>query len=210
MLGKDHDEVIAHRNSTFYNKCFYEGSFCVLGYNNLRLSLPHHTFRRAVMNPQLGPALLNFVKQPQKLIALPAGSAPDFSTGQGRGAGGDIAASAPGVITEVLGYGGDWTRYRITAPQDVQVTENEIWTSGWTIKLCQGERCSPEAEPRHTKEYLRTWIVPAGTWDVVLRFRVRSERYLWPLFYIGLGLAFLVGWLSAHLRIATGERWIRT
>lgn len=195
VFGKDYAEMIDYRNSTAYNSCFYAARFCVLGYNNLRLSMPHWSFRRAVMDPQRGPALLNFVRQPQKLIVMPTGSSPDFSSGLGLGTNGNVETSIPGVTVEVLGYRGEWTKYRITTPQEVQVTENEIWTSGWAMYLCQEGQCAPAAEPGRTKEYLRTWVVPAGTWDVVLQFRLRSRRYTWPLFSLGLALAFLAGWL---------------
>lgn len=195
LLGKDFAEMLEFQNLPVHNKCFYTGTFCVLGYNNLRLSLPHLTFRRAAMSPQQGPALLNFVRQPQKLIVLPAGAKPDFSTSVLGGAGGKVETAIPGVAAEILGYGGDWTRYKITVPREVQVIENEIWTSGWTIRLCQEGQCRPATSPEHTEQYLRTWIVPAGTWDVVLRFRVQSERYTWISFYLGLLLSFLAGWL---------------
>ncbi|MFC4172893.1 hypothetical protein ACFOYU_12580 [Microvirga sp. GCM10011540] len=192
-VGTDYQSAVKLQNDTTYNRCFYAPTFCTFGYNNLRLSRPHATFRNAILNPEHGPKLLELTTQAQKLIVLPADAAfhPDVIS---EGANDEpIETLVPGVTGSVIGYGGDWARYRLSTPRDVRVVENEIWTNGWSVRLCQNGRCLEPIKPEHTPEYLRTWIVPAGTWDILVFFKVHSSRYSWMLFFAGVFTTSLAG-----------------
>lgn len=202
IVGEEHENIVQLQNSVAYNKCFYAPLFCALGYNNLRLSLPHANYRQAVTNAVTGSQLLAFVKQPQKLFVFSA-DAP-FDLGQVAPNPGfqEIESLVPGVEGAVTGYGSGWARYRLSTPRDVHVVENEIWTKGWSLRLCRNGQCLPLREIEHTPEYLRMWTVPAGAWDVEVFFQIRSERYAWYLFYLGILLALSAGVFSGmYVRI---------
>lgn len=184
-VGGDFPSVVKLQNDTTYNRCYYASAFCTLGYNNLRLSRPHATFRAAISDPRKGPKLLTLTTQAQKLFVLPADVTFDLDLIPEGKNDDPVESLVPGVTGSVIGYAGDWARYKLSSPRDVRVVENEIWTSGWSVRLCQDGRCFEPLEPEHTPEYLRTWIVPAGTWDILVFFKVRSSRYSWILFFLG-------------------------
>jgi len=193
VIGDGYEAAVTLKNSEAYNKCFYASLHCVLGYTNLRLSEPHLRYRQIITDPVQGPKLLAFVRQPQKLLVLPREA--DLALGeiplQPNDA--EIESFVSGVEGRVTGYGGSWARYKLSSPHEVRVVENEIWTHGWSVRFCRNGDCLPPREPEHTAEYLRTWTVPAGTWDIELDFQVRSERYAWLLFFFGACLMLAAG-----------------
>jgi hypothetical protein len=199
VIGTDHAEALKLQVSEAYNQCFYRPAFCALGYNNLRLSLPHVRYRQALAHPTDGPRLLGFIRQAQKLFILPQESVFDLAALSTQPDVEPIESLVPRVEGTVVGYGGEWARYRLSTPTSVRVVENEIWTSGWSVRLCQNGRCLAPQQSDHTSQYLRTWLVPAGDWDIEVFFEVHSERYAWLLFYAGLLAMMLAGLLGHHL-----------
>lgn len=195
VIGENHNIVVKRQNSVAYNKCFYAPLFCVLGYNNLRLSLPHLSYRQAIADPVTGPKLLDFVRQAQMLYVMPVGTPFRVTAMEFPPDAAEIESAVPGVRGSVVGYGGSWTRYRLSSPNAVRVVENEIWTRGWSFRLCQNRHCLDPQSTEHTPEYLRTWIVPPGDWDIEVYFEVRSERYAWMLFYTGAFLLLAAGFI---------------
>jgi hypothetical protein len=196
VIGESYDAVVKRQNSVAYNRCFYAPLFCVLGYNNLRLSLPHLSYRQAISDPVSGPKLLNFVRQAQTLFVIPAGTPFNLLMIGSRSDPEEIETVVPGISGSIVGYGGSWARYKLSTTTAVRVVENEIWTRGWSFRLCRNNQCLAPQSTEHTSEYLRTWIVPPGDWDIEVYFEVHSERYAWMLFYAGVLLLLAAGLLG--------------
>jgi hypothetical protein len=199
VIGASYDAVVKHQNSVAYNKCFYAPMFCVLGYNNLRLSLPHLSYRQAISDPVSGPKLLGLVRQAQTLVVMPANTSFNLAMIETHSDLAEIETAIPGVEVSIMGYGESWTRYKLSTTTAVRVVENEIWTRGWSFRLCQNSQCLAPQSTEHTSEYLRTWIVPPGDWDIEVYFEVHSERYAWMLFYAGVFLLLAAGLLGLRL-----------
>lgn len=175
VYGEGLDAALAGRKNPSYNRCWYEGSFCMFGYNNLRMSRPHQDFESALSRDG-GEQLLAFASRKQQLLAVLPGQ--DLKI-----AGLDHANVSDAVIgpsahlvrsLQFLGYEGDIVRYRVQATKPLQLVENELWWPGWTFQLCDDGTCRREMPVGRTPQALRSWQIPEGTWNVVLRFHERS------------------------------------
>lgn len=187
MLGADPADYLKMRNHSFYNRCWYAHSFCTFGYNNLRLSEPHRHFAEAIAGPQ-GDRLAVFAARPQQLVVLEPGQA---DTVEAIGTDGDAAVAGPanGVQVAFNGYASDQIVYRISTPSAKVIVENEIWWPGWEVTLCSAQGCQAPVQTRPSTQYLRSWALPAGTWDVRLHFRGPSMLPAYICLLLGLLLA---------------------
>lgn len=189
LLGKDTKSALAKRNTTLYNRCWYEHSYCVFGYDNLRMSEPHATFLASLSKPD-GDQLLRFVQRPQQLLALVPGSKDSVPqiTGSDDAA---VIGDSSEVTALFEGYGSDTVRYRITSMRAVKMVENEIWWPGWKVNICNSARCSGNIDTVATSQGLRSWNLEKGTWTVRLQFVPPSAipGYLCVLFGLLLGIA---------------------
>lgn len=172
LLGSDPKAALGSLDSSLYNKCWYERTFCVFGYDNLKISEPYQMFLSAVSKPD-GGALLNFAKAPQQLLALPRddGNVMTALAAVPKGDGAPIVGDAAGMALEFLGYTPTFVQYKISTPRDVRFVANEMWWPGWKISVCGlGQPCSAYKATESTAQGLRTWALPKGTWHVNLRF----------------------------------------
>lgn len=190
LIGESTAEALAQRNSPLYNRCWYGRSYCVFGYDNLRMSVPHTKFI-AALSQAGGEALLRFAARPQQLLALSPGSEdviPDVPATDEAAVIGD----SDDVTATFEGYRADSLRYRVTTSRDVRIVENEIAWPGWKIEVCNVSRCSEDNNTTSTSQGLRTWNLKSGVWDVKLHFVGPSAipGYLCAL--LGLLLALMI------------------
>jgi len=198
-------EALAHRNYSLNNRCWYERSYCVFAYDNLRMSAPHKAFLEALALPG-GQDLLDFVARPQQLLILPMGTGvaderlPSFPKTVDPAIG-----SSDGVNVIFLSYGQDAVRYRISSDRDVTVVENELWWPGWKVQICSlNDVCQPETDAVHTAQMLRSWTLPRGHWIVRLRFVGPSPYPGYVCLGIGLLISLVAG-ISTRIRPRFGN-----
>lgn len=197
VVGEDTQEVLQNQNYTGYNRCWYAHTYCLLGYNNIRLSTPHNAIQAGLRDSDTGAALLAFLRKPSQLLLAPHAEAP-----------GDAVLpsapehwheSLPGVTVEYVQYAPHRVRYRISTPTALRVTENEMWWPGWTYQACSSEGCSEVTETGHTDLYLRSWTLPPGDWSVTLSYAQAGSKA--SRIIAGLGLALLAlhaAWLIRY------------
>ncbi|WP_153066062.1 MULTISPECIES: hypothetical protein [Xanthomonas] len=196
MLIGDSDTpqaAIDRRTSELYNQCWYGHSYCVFGYNNIRMSMPHKRFVEALQGPS-GGALLAFVSEPQQLwIDNGSHDVPPYHRGAAV-----VGSDFTGISVDFAGYKPDRIDYIVKTPRTVSFTENEIWWKGWEYRYCSSSGCSEWKDTTEGKASLRRWTVPAGEWHVVLRFKDRSIKQGMGLTAAGFIVAALwpvIAWL---------------
>lgn len=186
LIESDPEPAIRGGKNTAYNKCWYEASYCVFGYNNLKLSLPHRVFADA-LRADGGRDLLDFIRRPQQLYVPSHGDRilnldpvthEDFTSGGG------------GLFVRSMRYEPSIVAYELVAAQTTTVIENEIWWPNWKAKLCTADGCK-RIEVTSTGQGLRTWSIPAGEWVVVLEYQGVSRWKLLLLFVFGLSVALV-------------------
>ena len=198
-LGRSPDEALPQRRSLAYNRCWYSGTYCVLGYNNLKMSAPHQRFA-AALSDRGGEDLFAFARRPQQLLILPLGDG-----GAVRGLTAEnmqsaaIGPLADAASVEFLEYSPGKVVYRIEIPEPVLVVENEIWWSGWTVRYCDQAACSETRPAGRTPQELRSWPLEQGTWQVVLEYRNPDSRIGYLLFLAGLLLCVLLPWMVSRI-----------
>lgn len=205
-LGRTPDEALQHRRSLAYNRCWYSKTYCVLGYNNLKMSAPHQRFANALSGSG-GADLFAFARRSQQLLLLPPG---DDGLVQGLTVdnmqSAAIGSRADGAVVEFLEYSPGKVVYRIQVPETVLVVENELWWSGWTVRYCNQRGCSKPLPAGRTLQELRSWPLEKGTWQVLLEYRNTDARIGYMLFFAGLLLSALLPWITICLWGAVGGR----
>lgn len=187
-VGRTYDDIIANSLSSQYNTCFYQGVFCLLGYNNLRMSRSNREMKKAIRDPQSGPALVDFLMRPQSLAAFHPKASVTLDGLDWDGPEDQVAAG-DGVIASVTSFGETQVRYSISVSTPMLFVENETWESGWTGQLCaSGGRDCRRLVVDPSLGFLRSWTVPAGSWDVAITFEVPSMKWAWLAFAIGVFL----------------------
>lgn len=193
----DPQAALAVRTSESYNQCWYGRTFCVLGYNNIRLSIPHKRFAETLAGPD-GQALLAFASRAQQLwLVDDSSNAPPVRNGEESSS--VIGSGASGVGINFISYGADRVVYDVQTPSaPATFIENEIWWKGWDYKYCNASGCSSWTPTKEGFASLRSWSVPAGNWQVALRFKDASSHSAIALALAGLLLALL--WLAAIIK----------
>lgn len=199
LLGSSKDPVaaVAKRTDEKYNQCWYAHSYCVFGYNNIRLSRPHRDFVGA-LQAEGGDRLLAFASRPQQLWINTGGpeGLPEIRPEED-----EVAVIGPGardIGVEFLNYGANDVRYNVRVPRQTTFTENEIWWSGWQYRTCNEEGCGPWADTIEGAHSLRAWTVPEGTWNVQLRYKERSLASAMQV--AGFGLLLMLGTIILPMR----------
>lgn len=197
LLGENVAQAIAQKSRSLYNRCWYQESYCVLGYDNLKMSEPYKMFLAALSRPD-GAALLNFARRPQQLLALPDGDSnvmatlatvPDNDSAP-------VVGDAAGVSLAFLGYAPSTVEYRINTPRDVQFVANEMWWPGWKVSVCAADgHCSAYNDTRPSPQGLRMWSLDKGTWLVHLHFFGPSPVPGYICALLGLLLAIGATWV---------------
>lgn len=193
VVGEEIGDILVQANSFLYNRNWYEKTFGLFGYNNLRLSMPHVGLRAALKDETSGPALLAFIRNPQQLVILPEEAVFEVSHLSTQYEW-PMISFVEGVEAEIVQYSPDLLRYRITTPVTIRVVENEIWASSWRLRL-SNDRGYQYVKVEHTPEFLRTWIIPPGYWEISLKFGEEVYFEAWIAFLGGLSLALLSPWL---------------
>ena len=172
LLGDDVAQAIAQKSRSLYNSCWYRESYCVLGYDNLKMSVPYKMFLSALSTPD-GDALLNFAKDPQQLLALRRDDSNVMAALAAVSTNDDapVIGDARGIVVSFLGYAPSLVQYKISTPRDVQFVANEMWWPGWKVSVCTtSQRCSAYTDTRSSPQGLRMWNLDKGTWLVRLRY----------------------------------------
>jgi len=199
--GGSVDDILAARNSSPYNSCWYEGTFCLLGYNNLKLSIPHKTLYDALSSKVGGDDLLRFVSGSQQTLISKTGVSPLSLLGTSTNA--PYISDVPEVSATPVLYQPGKVVYEVFTKEPVRVLENEIWWDGWTLELCDSEGCLPSIETKPNEFYLRYWDVPPGHWRAELTFHPKGSGASYMLAVAGLLiLAIWMVWISVPLKRA--------
>lgn len=186
------NDFMTHRNNSIYNKCWYNESYCLLGYDNLKFSKPHAAiFSKAVENNNF----FNFLINPQQILLIKEGEEFDINNFKLENNKNEFISNIDGVKASILHYRSNEILYKISTPASVQVIENEIWWDGWNVKICNNNICKDVIPSSHTKDYLRTWLVPPGDWDVYIFFQPKGVLSSYIFFFSGLSLVLLAGFI---------------
>jgi hypothetical protein len=189
LIGHNQQEMLSLFVDTRYNACWYKGTYCVFGYNNILLSKAHAIMHENFANPQTGPDLLEFVRRPQQLILLPEEAEFNVSEIRSVSPRAEFLSQIPAGQIRILRYSANSVAYEVDTPVHTKVVENEIGWKGWTVELCQEGRCLPPSATSSTREALRTWNVPPGKWRATLSFE--TSGYSTARILAGLALLFL-------------------
>jgi len=193
----DPQGALATRTSEAYNQCWYGHTYCVLGYNNIRLSMPHKRFAEALA-AEGGAALLEFSARPQQLWVSQEALARLPPVSPDNVAAAVIGATPAEANVAFVSYSADRVIYDVTVSSNTQFTENEIWWTGWDYRYCGSGQCSAWTATTEGVGSLRTWHLPAGTWRVTLEFKDQNIRI--AMILAGLGLLLAVLWMLAVSR----------
>lgn len=172
LLGSNVSEAIAQKDRSLYNRCWYQHSYCVLGYDNLKMSAPYRMFFSALTKPG-GYDLLRFAEDPLQLLAMNGVDGDVMNALAAPSSYGDapLIGNTTGMTLHFLKYSPDLVEYDIHTPRKVRFIANEMWWPGWKISVCgAGETCSAYKDTESTAQGLRTWVLAKGTWRVNLRF----------------------------------------
>jgi len=192
VVGTTAVEAVAQRNALFYNRCWYARSFCLFGYDNLRMSIPHRTIIEA-LSGQGGDALLHFVTKPQQLLAAgPTGADSVPETGSDIS---PVVGEAQNVRASFLGYEADKVTYHVSTGHVTRFVENELWWPGWQVQACDSRRCLPMKAAASTSQGLRSWVVEPGEWTIRLTFGGPSPIPGYVCLVLGLLLAILCAFI---------------
>ena len=159
--------------------------------------MPHKRFAEALTGPD-GQALLAFASRAQQLwIVDESTNAPPVRNGEELYS--VIGPGASGVSIKFVSYAADRVVYDVQTPTaPATFIENEIWWKGWDYKYCNASGCSSWTPTKEGFASLRSWSVPAGNWQVALRFKDASSHVAITLALAGLLLALL--WLVAIIK----------
>ncbi|MEC3888280.1 hypothetical protein [Xanthomonas campestris] len=196
LFGASVPDAIVQRNSSWYNRCWYMHSYCVFGYNNLKMSEPHRIFEMAVLQPD-GAALLQFAARAQQLYIV-SGKQESIPTSSAEFDAASTIGDNVGIQVDFLRYGPGYVTYRIRTPRQITVVENEIGWPGWELQRCRASGCQPPQPVAMTSQALRKWSVDAGDWTIKL-------RYIGPPSWPGY-VSFFLGLLAAGTLAMWGQR----
>lgn len=202
VVGDGIDEILRFQNSSHYNRCWYERTFCVFGYDNLRFSIPHNEMINRLRDPHTGPATLEFLKRPQQLVLLPLDA--EFDPVSVPNDSGPFVSMVPGATGVPLFYSAEQVHYRISTPVPLRAVENEMWWKDWSVTLCSDHGCRTAVPSEPTSEYLRSWIVPPGDWLVKLEFSQAGGAF--SRFAAALGVLILSAWVTASMLLTKTRR----
>jgi hypothetical protein len=185
---------LASQNDAYNNRAWYAQEFAMFGYTNAALKQTKLLLDSVTRGPAAA-QLMEFMQHPSQAILLGPGQAFD----PGFAAACEPAHDSCGVHTtatlKIESFRRDGATFRIRAPQDVLVVENEVAMSGWTGQLC-GQRDCQSVLMETTKGFLRSWAVPAGDWTLRTQFHTVNGAARWYAFAAGL----LLGALSFGMR----------
>jgi hypothetical protein len=193
LYGSTPEEAVRQHNVAWYNQCWYMHTYCVFGYNNLKMSTPHKIFFEAVQEPG-GADLLKFAARQGQLLVVRdrVDSIPPLDDSSGDAT---VVGDTSAADVRYVSYGPDFASYQINARRDIRVVENEIGWPGWKVRFCGPDsRCSVPTQTGMTAQGLRTWTLPTGDWTVKLRFVPPSSLpgYLCLLSGILIALGYIV------------------
>jgi hypothetical protein len=131
-----------------------------------------------------------FAQQPWRMVEVPR-TAPEPGAEP-------LARMGTAASATCMWAGTATARYRIDASNAQRLVENEMFWAGWSARLTCLERCAPGSvmtlQPSSTSGF-RTWDVPAGSWQMDLRFETPHRAAGWAATGAGLAIWMLVGLL---------------
>lgn len=173
VIGSDIQSVLANSLSTLYNKCWYEKSYCLLGYNNLKYSTPHNTIIGLLAEDnEKSRNLLSFLSRPSQLVIVSENNSIDLlslpeST--------NFIANPEMASGNPLVYSSEKIVYEISLKQDAKIIENEIWWGGWKYRYCRADSCGGWIDTQHTQEFLRSMNVPKGEYTLEIEYHQKGR-----------------------------------
>jgi hypothetical protein len=192
VVGETLKSVVVEALNSKYNGCWYSRSYCLLGYNNLKLSVPHTTFFNRLSDPNFGPHLLEFTKRAQQAILLAAEESFDITT-LSTTSDAPFITTIPNASMTPISYRPNKITYNLSTPIPLYIVENEMWWQGWQVQLCQKNRCLKPTTTTPTKEYLRSWYAPAGEWRAELTFVQPGAITAKVIFLVGILMPLIYG-----------------
>jgi hypothetical protein len=127
-----------------------------------------------------------FALEPWKAVAVPTSSIPAPS---------ELRSLAPAGM-QCVRYGTDELHYRVQLTQPTRVVENEVFWRGWAA-VALGQRVEPVSV-----HGLRAWDLPAGSYDMVVRFTAPHRAVAGGLLAAG-----LLGWCLLMLFLWRTRQW---
>lgn len=191
VIGEKLEEVDNNKLSNLYNKCWYVGEYCLMGYNNRRNSQTQKLVHNALFDSVYREEFFKFMSSPSQTIILPDGRSFDEYLRSN-----EITRqeyfSVPGAEVEIVSFSSDSLVYLINAPVAVQFVENEVWDRGWAAELVASADGTQEMlKPSRTGQGVRVWQIPPGNWRMELRFVSTGYFLSWTAFGLGVALALI-------------------
>lgn len=165
-----------------WNRAYWDGTAAVAGRVNLKGQESFELIRAAVEEPGAAPGAPEFWAAPGVAIAPeaatdPAALARCVTDG----------ACGPGLVVTATGYVPGEHGYRVVAETDTVVWFNEAHYPGWRVTVC-GDGCR-DLPVTSTDMGAVAATVPAGSWDLTLRYETPGQAAGWWCFGGGVVLA---------------------
>ncbi|MBB5676234.1 hypothetical protein [Xanthomonas arboricola] len=170
VVGASAAEAVANRNSQKYNRCWYMRTYCVFGYDNVRMSLPHTGLLKALGDSGQND-LLEFIRRPGQLLLFDTGVTAQVPPLAQESRDASAVGRTDAAHVQYVKYSPTEVVYRLYVPSPTLVVENEIFWPGWSYKTCdKTSYCLPSQQVKSTLQGLRSWLVPAGYSEIRLYF----------------------------------------
>lgn len=181
-LGSDRSR--AQQLSVVWNSSFYSGRDAVGGYINLKGSTTEAKLQSALADPQTGPAFADFLASPG-LVLTTSRSTPSSAELE------DCASAREcgrDVIRPVAYRPGSFD-YNVSAARYSLGFLNEAYFSGWDAEACSSTGSCMRLKPSQSSLGIIKIELPAGHYDLRLRYKTAGRTEGWVMFGFGAFIA---------------------
>lgn len=165
-----------------WNRAYWDGTAAVAGRVNLKGQDSFDLIRASVEEPGAVPGAAEFWAAPGLVLAA------DAVTSQGVADCVTAGRCGTGLEAVGTGYVAGEHHYRVRAATATPVVLNEAHYPGWTASVCSGDDCRDLPVTSSAIGAVAT-TVPAGSWDLTLRYRTPGQAAGWWCFAAGVLLA---------------------
>lgn len=173
----------------------YTRGYGLSGYVNLKGAQTFQTILGSLAEPATNVDARAFWTAPGLVVATDGGRVPEADVTRECAATGDCGAVA---VEPVRFENGSDFLYDVDAATDSEVSFNEAFYRGWSLQACEtgGGACT-DLEVRAGAGGQVVSDVPAGEWELALRYRLPGVAAAWVV--AGVGLLGTLGWSALTL-----------